>query len=133
MTGEKITSDIALVKALDNTEKVAPGESTLLIEIAGGSMVGVIDGCDIDSEDLDIEEDNEEIWSTKPSHVVFGKSTIGTSHIEVLKNRRCVNDIDLVCFGGEETTPEPKDNEVVIFLSFLDVAFRFPLHKCSGC
>lgn len=47
MAGEKITLDIALVKALDNTEKVAPGESTLLIEITGGSMVGVIDGCDI--------------------------------------------------------------------------------------
>lgn len=55
MAGEKITSDIALVKALDNTEKVAPGESTLLIEITGGNMVGVIDGCNIDSEDLDIE------------------------------------------------------------------------------
>lgn len=54
MAGEKITLDIALVKALDNTE-MAPGESTLLIEITGGSMVGVIDGCDIDSEDFDIE------------------------------------------------------------------------------
>jgi hypothetical protein len=104
MAGEKITSDVALVKALDNTEKVAPGESTLLIEIPGGSMVGVIDGCDINSEDLDIEEDNEEIRPTKPSHIVFGKSTIGTGHIEVLKNRRCISDIDLVRFGGEETT-----------------------------
>jgi hypothetical protein len=55
MAREKITLDIALVKALDNTEKVAPGESTLLIEIAGGSMVGVIDGCDIGSEDFYIE------------------------------------------------------------------------------
>jgi hypothetical protein len=51
----------------------------------------------------------------KPSHIVFGKSSVETGHIEVFNNRYCTSDIDLVHLGGEETTPEPKDNEVVIF------------------
>lgn len=84
-------------------------------------MAGVTDGSNDDSEDIDVEEDNEETTTTKSSQIVLWKSSIGIGHIEVLKNRYCISDIDLVRLGGEEITPEPKDNEVVIFRSFLNV------------
>jgi hypothetical protein len=36
---------------------------------------------------------------------------------------------ELVCFGGEETTPKPGKDEVVIFKSFFKAGLRFPLNK----
>jgi hypothetical protein len=36
---------------------------------------------------------------------------------------------DLVRFGGEETTPKPGKDEVVIFKSFFKAGLRFPLNK----
>jgi hypothetical protein len=36
---------------------------------------------------------------------------------------------ELVCFGGEETTPKPGKDEVVIFKSFFKASLRFPLNK----
>ena len=35
---------------------------------------------------------------------------------------------ELVRFGGEETTPKPEKDEIVIFKSFLKAGLRFPLH-----
>jgi hypothetical protein len=37
-----------------------------------------------DNDDIDIEEDNTIIHTTKPSHVDFGKSKIKEGYIEVL-------------------------------------------------
>lgn len=88
-------------------------------------MAGVTDGSNDDSEDIDVEEDNEETTTTKSSQIVLWKSSIWIGHIEVFKNRYCISDIDLVRLGGEEITPEPKDNEVVIFRSFLNVGLWF--------
>jgi hypothetical protein len=34
----------------------------------------------------------------------------------------------LVRFGGEETIPKPKIDEVVVFKSFFKAGLRFPLH-----
>jgi hypothetical protein len=36
---------------------------------------------------------------------------------------------ELVRFGGEETTPKPGKDEVVIFKSFFKAGLRFPLNK----
>lgn len=115
MAENKIALDLTVVNAFDTAEKVMLCEGTLLTEIDGSNMAGVTDGSGDESEGLDIEEDGKEIRPMKPSHIAFGKSTIGTYHIEVLKNRHCISDIDLVLLGGEETTLEPKDNEMVIF------------------
>jgi hypothetical protein len=41
MSGEKVASDLVLVKALDTAEKMVPSESMLLNEIVEGNMVGV--------------------------------------------------------------------------------------------
>jgi hypothetical protein len=37
-------------------------------------------------------------------------------------------DKGLVRFGGEETIPKPKNDEVVVFKSFFKAGLRFPLH-----
>jgi hypothetical protein len=34
----------------------------------------------------------------------------------------------LICFGGEEITPKPENDEVVVFKSFFKAGLRFPLH-----
>jgi hypothetical protein len=38
----------------------------------------------------------------------------------------------LICFGGEETTPKPENDEVVVFRSFFKAGLRFPLHEMIG-
>jgi hypothetical protein len=35
-------------------------------------------------------------------------------------------------FGGEETTPKPENDEVVVFKSFFKPGLRFPLHEMIG-
>jgi hypothetical protein len=35
----------------------------------------------------------------------------------------------LIRFGGEETTPKPESDEVVVFKSFFKAGLRFPLHR----
>jgi hypothetical protein len=47
----------------------------------------------------------------------------------VWKNRHCISDVDLVCLVGEDTTTMLKEDEVVIFRSFLSARLRFPLYK----
>ena len=38
----------------------------------------------------------------------------------------------LLRFAGKETTPEPKNDEVVVFKSFFKAGLRFPLHEMIG-
>jgi hypothetical protein len=35
----------------------------------------------------------------------------------------------MIRFGGEETTPKPQKDEIVIFKSFLKAGLRFPLNR----
>jgi hypothetical protein len=35
----------------------------------------------------------------------------------------------LIRFGGEEITPKPENDEVVVFNSFFKAGLRFPLHE----
>jgi hypothetical protein len=79
-----------------------------------------------DCADIDIEEDSTIIRPTKPSHVDFGKSKTKDGNIDVL-NR--FGYIDWVRLGGKDLVPEPKEDKVVVFRSFLKVGLIFPLHK----
>lgn len=93
-------------------------------------MVGLSDDSD-DGKDFDFEEDNADTKDrpSKPSHVHFGKWTIGSGHIVVLKNSNYISDISIVRLVGEEITPLPKKDEVVVFWSFIKAGLQFPLHK----
>jgi hypothetical protein len=83
-----------------------------------------------DSNDYDVEsgdEDSEDRpW--RPSHTIFGKSAIKQSHIDAMRGRY-FRDMSIVRVGGDITTPAPKENEVVVYRSFLKAGLRFPLSR----
>jgi hypothetical protein len=82
-----------------------------------------------DSDNYDVEsggEDSEDRpW--RPSHAVFGKSTIKQSHLDNMRGKY-FQDMSVVrADDGEKTCPTPEENEVVIFRSFLKAGLRLPL------
>ena len=38
----------------------------------------------------------------------------------------------IIRFAGEETTPEPRNDEVVVYKSFFRAGLRFPLNEMIG-
>jgi hypothetical protein len=82
-----------------------------------------------DSDSYDVEsggEDSEDRpW--RPSHAVFGKSTIRQSHLDNMRGRY-FRDISIVRADNEDRiVPVPEENEVVIYRSFFKAGLRFPL------
>jgi hypothetical protein len=82
-----------------------------------------------DSDSYDVEsggEDSEDRpW--RPSHTVFGKSSIKQSHLDNMRGRY-FRDMSVVrADDGDRTVPTPEENEVVIFRSFFKARLRFPL------
>jgi hypothetical protein len=70
-----------------------------------------------DSDSYDVESDGEDSedrpW--RPSHTVFGKSTIKQSHLDNMRGRY-FRDVSIVrADNGDRTSPAPEENEVVIF------------------
>jgi hypothetical protein len=53
-----------------------------------------------ESEDLNLEDDSNDIQPSKLTHVSFGKSTIMSGHIQVLKNTKYIFDIDSFRLAG---------------------------------
>jgi hypothetical protein len=92
----------------------------------------ILEGLSEDTDDsgsFDVESGGEESedrpW--RPSHTVFGKTTIKQSHIDNMRGRY-FRDISIVrADAGEKTSPTPEEDEVVIFRSFLKAGLRFPL------
>jgi hypothetical protein len=83
-----------------------------------------------DAEEVESEDDYS-VVPTKPSHLEFGKSTISEDDMSKLMNLGYFNEAkkELVHFSGEEITPKPGKDEVVIFKSFFKAGLRFPLNK----
>jgi hypothetical protein len=84
-----------------------------------------------DSDSYDVESGGEDSkdrpW--RPSHTVFGKSTIKQSHLDNMRGRY-FQDMSIVrADDGERTVPTPEENEVVIFRSFFKARLRLPLSK----
>jgi hypothetical protein len=92
-------------------------------------MLARLSGDSSDIEGFDVESENEdaEDQSWRPSHVVFGKSTIRQGQIEAMKGKY-FHDVSIVRAGGEHTVPHPEGDEVV-FRSFMKAGLRFLLHK----
>jgi hypothetical protein len=105
--------------AKTNTEKITREILEGLSEDTGDS----------DSYDADSGGEDSEDRPWRPSHSVFGKSTIGQNHLENMRGRY-FRDMSIVrADAGEKTVPTPEDDEVVIFRSFLKAGLRFPLSK----
>jgi hypothetical protein len=72
------------------------------------------------SDDFDVDSgaDDAEDRPWRPSHVVFGKSTVKKGQIETMKGKY-FHDISIVRVRGENTVPLPEADKVVVFRSFL--------------
>jgi hypothetical protein len=83
-----------------------------------------------DSDDYDVESGDEDSEDRPwwPSHTIFGKSTIKQSQIDAMKGRY-FRDMSIVRVGGDSTAPAPKENEVVVYQSFMKDGLRFPLRR----
>jgi hypothetical protein len=84
---------------------------------------------DSDSYDVDSGGEGSEDRPWRPSHAVFGKSSIKENHLVNMRDRYFW-DLSIVrADEGEKTCPTPEENEVVIFRSFLKAGLRFPLSR----
>jgi hypothetical protein len=86
------------------------------------------DSEDSDSYDVESGDEDSEDRPWRPSHTIFGKSTIKQSHIDAMRGRY-FRDMSIVRVRGDSTAPAPEENEVVIYRSFLKAGLRFPLSK----
>ena len=77
---------------------------------------------DSDSYDVESGDEDSEDRPWRPSHTVFGKSTIKQSHLDNMRGRY-FRDMSIVRVGGDSTAPAPEENEVVIYRSFLRLVF----------
>jgi hypothetical protein len=84
-----------------------------------------------DIEEADSDDDYHIAVPSKPSHLDFGKSTISKADFSkmVKSGYFSENEKKMLRFGGEETTPKPEKDEIVIFKSFLKAGLRFPLNR----
>jgi hypothetical protein len=105
--------------AKTNTEKITREILEGLSEDTGES----------DSYDVESGGEDSEDRPWRPSHIVFGKSSIKQSHLDNMRGRYFRDMSTVRADDGERTVPTPEDNEVVIFRSFFKVGLRFPLNK----
>jgi hypothetical protein len=68
-------------------------------------------------ENVDESEDYNILIPTKPSHLDFEKSTMSKDDMPMMMKLGYFGEAEskLVQFAGEETTPAPKNDEVVVF------------------
>jgi hypothetical protein len=83
-----------------------------------------------DSDNYDMESGNEyaEDRPWRPSHTIFGKSSIKQSQIDAMKGRY-FRDMSIVRFEGDSAAPVPEEDEVVVYRSFMKAGLRFPLSR----
>jgi hypothetical protein len=80
------------------------------------------------------EEDYSILIPTNPSHLEFEKSTVTEDDMPMMMKLGYFGEAEskLVRFAREETTLEPKNDEVVVFKSFFRAGLRFPLNEMIG-
>jgi hypothetical protein len=122
MDGEKI-----IYRALSKFYEAM--ERTNAEKITHETLAGISESSS-DDESFDAESENEDAedrpW--RPSRTVFGKSTIKQSQIDAMKGRY-FHDISIVTAGGDNNTPVPEADEVVVYRSFMKVGLLLPLDK----
>jgi hypothetical protein len=89
------------------------------------------------AEEENVDEDEEDysiLIPTKPSHLDFRKSIVSEADMPMMMKLGYFGEAKskLVRFAGEETTPTPKNDEVVVFKSFFRAGLRFPLNEMIG-
>jgi hypothetical protein len=132
MSGEKMSQEKKVVAETKQTEEMKLFEEKKAMNpyIAGfvESMAKtntekitkeILEGLSEDTGDNDNynvksggKDSEDRPW--RPSHTIFGKSTIKQSHLDNMRGRY-FRDISIVRIGGDNTVPTPEENEVVIF------------------
>jgi hypothetical protein len=102
--------------------------------VAEGTLVTEAEQVAVEGSDNEDEEDYTILSPAKPSHLEFGKSTMMEDDMVIMKKLGYFGEAKskLIRFAGEEVTPEPKDDEVVVFKSFFRAGLRFPLYDIIG-
>jgi hypothetical protein len=79
----------------------------------------------------DESKDDYSVVPSKPSHLEFGRSTVTEDDMPKLVKLDYFSEAkkELIWFGGEEITPKPEKDEVVVFKSFFKAGLRFPLNE----
>jgi hypothetical protein len=123
MPEEKKVVDPALTGFYEAMEK------TNTKNITNEILAGLSEDSD-DSKTFDVESGNEDAedrpW--RPSHTIFGKSSIKQSQIDAMKGRY-FRDMSIVRAGGDSAAPAPEEDEVVVYTSFMKAGLRFLLSK----
>jgi hypothetical protein len=83
---------------------------------------------DSDSYDAESGGEDSEDWPWRPSHAVFGKSTIKKSHLDNMRGRY-FRDMSIVRADADRVVNAPEENEVVIYQSFFKAGLRFLLSR----
>jgi hypothetical protein len=116
---EEKNADFIESIAKTNTEKITKEILEGLSEDTGDS----------DSYDAESGGEDSEDRPWRPSHTVFGKSTIKQSHLDNMRGRY-FQDISIVrADNRDRTSPVPEENKVVIFRSFFKAGLWFPLNR----
>jgi hypothetical protein len=109
--------------------------------VTEGTVDESTSGAEAEQADIEEEEnadDEEEDYSilipSKPSHLDFEKSTVSEADVPMIMKLGYFGEAEkkLIRFAGEETTPTPKDDEVVVFKSFFRAGLWFPLNEMIG-
>jgi hypothetical protein len=99
-----------------------------------GAPTAEAEQADIEEENVDEEEDYNTLIPAKPSHLDFEKSTVSEADVPMMIKLGYFGEAEkkLIRFAREETTPKPKDDEVVVFKSFFRARLQFPLNEMIG-
>jgi hypothetical protein len=120
---EKKSADPYIAGFIESMAKINIENITKEILEGLSEDTGDSDSYDVESGD---EDSKDRPW--RPSHAVFGKSTIKQSHLENMR-RRYFRDMSIMRAGGDNNVPAPEENEVVIYRSFFKAGLRFPYSK----
>jgi hypothetical protein len=135
----RITRDEEEVEAAETApiSEVMRQSGLVVIEDASeeGAPATEAKHADIEEGNADEEEiDYNTVMPSKPSHLDFRKSTVSEADMPLMIKLGYFGEAEkkLIHFGGEETTPKPESDEVVVFRSLFKAGLRFPLHEMIG-
>jgi hypothetical protein len=92
-----------------------------------GASAAEAEQADVEEDDVDEEEeDYNTLMPAKPSHLNFGKSTVSEADMPMMIKLGYFGEAEkkLIHFAGEETTPTPENDVVVVFRSFFRAGVR---------
>ena len=115
-------------KVSDEHEDVARAE-----DVAEGSKNNEnpknVEGQEPDNEGVNPDDDDGEDHPSKESHLNFGVSLVMERSFESYKKKGYLTEPSRCRAGGSDTTPDPKEGEIVLFECFFNGGLRLPMNS----